>query len=522
MTKRTLPTTPHEKNLEQTLERLGGEDIIRRKYPELYKAILNTRERVKVAPLRAPNESGEYIFGTEDSCKIRTLNYSPDTTLSTASGMEMETAKSSLAIIGDITDNSTGKSVDGFAVSINNSDTLFAESKTPASALVKGASKRFIARSSFIVIEKDENGNNIAKTLDSVIDSQKTMESQTIVKNLIVNAPMPIKHIGSKYTVVYYNRSGNGSDYEYKNVKVGDDCIDVYMPFSGSVEFNGIYAPDPENPIIMDGEKGLILQIENVRNGCANFDLKYKDDIKWNVTGSVLSWEFPDNWHDVLSKKKLNCANNMNFYCKMFINTTLGVSVPIVIQSNGEEHKDPSYKKIPYINILWGCFAKDVLIRMENGKSLPIEQIKVGDKVMTRDGSVRTVSEIVTGKEEKLVHIKTANINRIQVSRDHPMLTTEGMVKAKDLTAGTILITEDGKESIESLYLVNYYDDVYNLRLDSEGVLIANNFYAGDFAAQNNVKETNAAIIPQKLEEVQEELANFINGINQRIKNSLQ
>ena len=102
------------------------------------------------------------------------------------------------------------------------------------------------------------------------------------------------------------------------------------------------------------------------------------------------------------------------------------------------------------------------------------------------------------------------------------MLTTEGMVKAKDLTAGTILITEDGKESIESLYLVNYYDDVYNLRLDSEGVLIANNFYAGDFAAQNNVKETNAAIIPQKLEEVQEELANFINGINQRIKNSLQ
>jgi len=131
MTKRTLRTTPHERNLEQTLERLGGEDIIRRKYPELYKAILNTRERVKVAPLRAPNESGEYIFGTEDSCKIRTLNYSPDTTLSTASGMEMETAKSSLAIISDITDNSTGKSVDGFAVSINNSDTLFAESRPP-------------------------------------------------------------------------------------------------------------------------------------------------------------------------------------------------------------------------------------------------------------------------------------------------------------------------------------------------------------------------------------------------------
>lgn len=522
MSQRTLRTAPHEKNLGQTLERLGGEDIIRRKYPELYKAILNTRERVKTAPLRASNESGEYIFGTEDSCKIRTLNYSPDTTLSTVSGMEMETAKPSLAIIGDITDNDTGKSIDGFAVSINDSDTLFAESKTQSSELVKGASKRFIARSSFIVIEKDENGNNVAKTLESVIDSQKTMESQTIVKELIVNDPVPIRHSGAAYTTVYYNRSGSNSDYEYMNVKSGNDCIDVYMPFSGRVELNGLYAPDPEDPVIMDGEKGLVLQIENVRNGAANFDMNYKNDIKWTVTGSVLSWEFPDNWHDILSKKKLTCANNMNFYCRMFINTTLGVPVPIVIQSNGEEHTDPSYKKIPYINILWGCFAKDVLIKMANGRSLPIEQINAGDMVMTKDGGVRTVTEIVTGNEEKLVHIKTANVNRIRVSRDHPILTTEGMIKAEDLTAGSILITEDGKESIESLYLVNYNDTVYNLRLDGEGILIANNFYAGDFSEQNRAAKVLRTVpAPQKPEGIQEELADFINGINQNKKNSL-
>lgn len=522
MTRRTLRTAPLEKNLDQTLEKLGGDDVIRRRYPELYKAVMNTRAQVRDTVLNAFYEDGDYIFGSEDSCKIRTLNYSPDTTLSTVSGMQMETAKASLAIIGDITDTDTGKSIDGFAVSENNSDTLFASSVTQSTGILAAKSKRFIAKSSFIVVEQDINGNNIVKTLDSVMDSQKTVENEYIVKQLTVNAPMPIKHAGAEYTAIYYNRTGSGADYQYSDVKYGADDIDVYIPFSGMVELNGIYAPDPKNPIIMDGEKGVVLQIENVRNGCANFDMKYKDGIKWNVTGSVLSWEFPDNWHDILSKKKLTCANNLNFYCKMHINTTIGIPVPIVIQSNGEEHSDPSYKKIPYINILWGCFAKDVLIKMENGRRLPISQIKAGDRIMTQDNGVCTVTEIVTGREEKLVHIKTACINRIQVSADHPMLTTEGLIKAENLTAGTILITEDGMESIESLYLVNYNDAVYNLKLNRRGMLIANNFYAGDFAAQNEMAEMSAAnAVPQKPTEIQEELTDFINSINSNKKNGL-
>lgn len=55
------------------------------------------------------DENDDYIFGSVDSCKIRTLNYTEDTTLSSVSEMEMEKSKSSLAIIGDITDKDTGK-----------------------------------------------------------------------------------------------------------------------------------------------------------------------------------------------------------------------------------------------------------------------------------------------------------------------------------------------------------------------------------------------------------------------------
>jgi len=145
------------------------------------------------------------------------------------------------------------------------------------------------------------------------------------------------------FSTVYYNRSGNNADYIYLNVNYTYETIDVHIPFSGSVELSGFYAPNPENLVIKDGVKELVLQIENIKNGTANFNMKYWDDIKWNVTGSVLKWEFPDNQHDILKRSRLTCANNMNFYCKMYINTKIGIPVPIVIQSNVGEHKAPSY-----------------------------------------------------------------------------------------------------------------------------------------------------------------------------------
>lgn len=520
MGRRTLRTAPLAENLEKTLEKIGGENTLKRKYPELYKAVLNTREKQRSAPLRTADENSEYIFDLEDSCKIRTLNYTPDTVLESASSMNMKTVKPSLAIIGDITDSDTGESIDGFAVATNNSKTLSAESSLKSSDIAKGSSKKFIAKSSFIVIETDADGKNTITTLDSVMEAQKTIDGDPIVKELIVNDPMPIKHSGAEYTAVYYNRTGGNADYQYPGVKYSNDSIDVFMPFSGSVELSGIFAPDPKDPIIKDGANGIVLQIENKENGCANFDINYWGELQWEVTGSVLKWKFPDDWHNILKKNNLNHANNMHFYCKMYIKTTLGYPVPIVIQSDGESHGDPSYKKIPYINILWGCFAKDVLIRMSDGSNIPIERIKQGDTVMTKDSGVCTVTEVVTGTEDKLIHIKTASQNRIRVSLDHPMLTTEGMMTADKLTAGTIIITEDGAETIESLYLVNYADIVYNLKLDRDGILIANNFYAGDFAAQNAAPKTVLSA-PQKPEAFQEELADLIDSINRSKKNSL-
>ncbi len=68
-----------------------------------------------------------------------------------------------------------------------------------------------------------------------------------------------------------------------------------------------------------------------------------------------------------IAKKALTGASQLTFYCRMHIMTDSGISVPLTIQSNNLDHEDPSYAKIPKIDILWGCFAKDTYITMAGG-----------------------------------------------------------------------------------------------------------------------------------------------------------
>lgn len=506
-------------HLERTLAALGGEALLKRRYPQLYQAVLNTR-RSGAMCMSSLRGDAEYLFGAADSCKIRTLNYSPNTTLETSSSIATDKSKVSLAIIGELKDTDTGKVIDGFAVYDNNSDQLSAQSVTKASELGNGDNRNFTANSSFVIVENDASGKPVVKTLESTMEAPKTRNAGYIVKSMTVNAPMPVLHPGAKKTTVYYNRKGSGADYMFSDVKFSTTDIDVYMPFSGSVELNGIYQPDPADPIVKDGDKGIVLQMENVKNGSVNFDLKYWSKIKWTVSGSVLSWEFPNDWHDVISKKRLSCANDLNFYCRMYINTTIGLAVPITIQSSGPEHEDPSYQKIPYIDILWGCFAKDVRITMADGSVKTAEQIRAGDMVSTKENGAQRVTEVVTGQEERLVYIETSRGDRIRVSGEHPVLSDTGLVRADELTAGTILVTESGLASIESLYYVEYGDRVYNFSLEKESTLLANGFYAGDFAAQNR-RSRPTEKEPEKLTEIQEELSELIGSLAKKKKENL-
>lgn len=99
---------------------LGGEQLLRRKYPDSYKILLYTKEKsAKTANQLGAgqiNAVSPFDYGLNDSMKIHTLNYDPHTTVSTASSIDSVEENPSLIMIGELKDITYNELIDGFAI----------------------------------------------------------------------------------------------------------------------------------------------------------------------------------------------------------------------------------------------------------------------------------------------------------------------------------------------------------------------------------------------------------------------
>lgn len=455
----------------ELVRRLGGADLLRAHFPELYKAYLFSLEHENIVNFDEVTSAGD-IFGTQDSYKVRTLNYTPDSTLSTASSIEVAIARPTLAIIGSVTDMETGKELDGFSVYDNNCRQLLGECKLTASTIGGGSSRQYSAKSTFSALSMIRERYCLSG-FESQIIAPKIIDTKSIVKSMNVTAPMPIKHTSADRTLVCYNRSWGGADYDYVNVRYDSKSIDVWMPVSGSAEFADGFQPSSTDPI--DKEQ-LILQLEHIGKSCAVFNPSYLSGLQFTVVGNTLTWKFPDEWHDIIDKTNIGSGTILGFYMKLVVRLANGLMIPLIVQSEGEEHDDPSYKKIPQIKICWGCFGKYTQILMADGSKRYVGDLKIGDIVQTKDEGNQKIKNVIKGHEEQLITIVNSFNSKICVSETHPILTTEGFVKAVELTAGSILVTPNGTATVEGLYYEEYNDSVYGIELECSSALIANDF----------------------------------------------
>lgn len=146
---------------------------------------------------------------------------------------------------------------------------------------------------------------------------------------------------------------------------------------------------------------------------------------------------------------------------------------------------------IPPLKIMWGCLAKDTLIRMGDGTLKKIEDISVGNAVQDgRNGRPVTVRNIWKGEEEKLVRIAFGN-GEIRLTKDHPVFTlmqSKTVIKrASEVNQDDILIGPDEQQiKVESVEVVDYNDQVYNLTLEGDShCFVANDILTGDMDMQN-------------------------------------
>lgn len=149
---------------------------------------------------------------------------------------------------------------------------------------------------------------------------------------------------------------------------------------------------------------------------------------------------------------------------------------------------------IPPIYIYWGCLGKDVQLTAADGSLVKASEVKVGDRLISHDGRIITVSDIVTGEDENIYRIRLSNGMEALMSGSHPVLSEDGTrINVHALTSENRIMTEKGLAKVELLKKEPYNDTVYNFSFKDEdkGVyIIANGIYAGDFNVQNQSDDT--------------------------------
>lgn len=508
----------NEQDYHFIMDILGGEEVVKNSSPELFDIInqlrhKNVQKRLQKTSCNAGIPTNEF----ENSAKIRYINYNTQTMLSTASSINLNKPAVTLAIVGELKDLTSGKSVAGYSVFGKDQNELIAQALYESEKLSKSSDKQFQAISTFMWITNDSDSLDFHSCTE-VSDVFKINNDSYIVRQLSVDDPDTIHNPKRAHTVIVYDRQAQVSedfDYEFKLVSSGNE-VEIKIPFKGSVELT-----PPFTPKYVDKNQNFKLQIEHSEFGIKSFDTTLWDKIKWSTENNRLSWQFPDDWGMTLNKKNFTYGLDFKLYCRMeIIADYAGIPfpspIPIVISCDETQGGDPSYKMVKPIDIWWGCFAKNTKIYKADGSMVAIDNLQIGDSIMTWQNGDQRIVDIISGFESQLVRIELINGQTISVTEDHPMLSKRGTIRARELSAADILCYGNQEEvAIQYIYPQKYDDIVYNIKLECSSLIFANGFVAGDFMTQQSrCSRLQSAMLQDSHSKLQQEFKELIKKLD--------
>lgn len=129
------------------------------------------------------------------------------------------------------------------------------------------------------------------------------------------------------------------------------------------------------------------------------------------------------------------------------------------------------------IIFLNSCMAEGTGITLADGRVVPVEQVKQGDKVVTDSkGTLLTVTGISTGNENKdLVRLRDNAGHDVMLTEAHPVITASGkVVAAKNVKVLDQVKTDKGLATLTSIDRVSAdKKKVFNLKLGTDQELLA-------------------------------------------------
>jgi hypothetical protein len=133
----------------------------------------------------------------------------------------------------------------------------------------------------------------------------------------------------------------------------------------------------------------------------------------------------------------------------------------------------------PATNPNLSCFVSGTLITLDDKTQLPIEDIKIGMRVLSfneknKNQEISIVTKLIQSQNQETLLIKTKDIE-IRCTKEHPFWVNDAWVIAKDLKIGDNLTAIDGVSEIQNITSVLEEKEVYNLTTEENHTYYANN-----------------------------------------------
>lgn len=349
--------------------------------------------------------------------------------------------------------------------------------------------------------------------------------------------------------IICLNR--NYGDCDYENIyppTTPNDQLKLKVPFKGSLTVSGqvtrIYRPDwsvidvadsgvgdgstvltpgaaVAKPELLDYGTNIFIQTKegggattisgNQYQDIANF---FADSLKVTyltvsgVTKSEITWDISRNEGVFGDATLYGRYQDANWIMNLAVDNKPRSNRPArqEVYVMGSTGLDETWSKtdFPQMQIVYSCLAKGSLIRLPDGRQLPIEQLAVGDQVLgasqfSPDSALPlTITDISVGVEAiPMYRVHTASGKALLLTESHPVITQAGQpIWASELQTGDLIRTESGVERITNIATERFTDAVYNLRLarpigsehyqaNETFSLFANGLQVGDLATQS-------------------------------------
>lgn len=323
--------------------------------------------------------------------------------------------------------------------------------------------------------------------------------------------------------IVCLNRNYGDCDYENMYpLGTPNDQTKLNVPFKGQLQITGmveqIYKASDDLPDVVQYPTNIYIQTKENGGATSIGDGDYADiqdlfadnlvtlyDDATNKT--TLTWDLPREEAMFGDASLFGRYDDAHWIMHLALSIKLSPSRPArsMVYIIGSSNPYSSYySQQPVMQMVYSCLAKGSMITLASGKTMPIERLKVGDKVLGaseysphKDMSL-VIEDISIGVETiPMVEITTSTGETLLLTESHPVLNVADQpVWANALQVGDRIQTQDSKVMISSIRHVDYDDNVYNLKLARpEGdshydqgesfAMYANGLLVGDLSMQS-------------------------------------